>query len=328
MIRAGSQCHETKAMKKLALIGGRGYTGAELLGLLARHGGLELAFASSGSQAGTAIQAVCSAWPNATDQFVALAQEEVVRRHADVWVLAVPNGVAREWALAIRAAHPLAVILDLSADHRFDPAWTYGLPERFRSELKTARLIANPGCYATGMQLGLLPLVGELAGPPVVFGVSGYSGAGKKPSPNNDPERLRDNLVPYKLAGHVHEREVSFQLDHEVRFMPHVASFFRGISLTLSLRLQSPVEVAEVAEQYRQFYTNEPLVRVQDAIPEVREVQGAPYCLIGGFTVDARDARRVCLVVVLDNLLKGAASQALQNINLALGLDEHEGVSQ
>lgn len=313
-------------MKQVALIGGRGYTGAELLGLLARHQGLELAFASSGSQAGTPIQAACADWPEPRDEFIALEPDEVADREADAWVLAVPNNVASGWAKAIRAAHPQAVILDLSADHRFDPDWTYGLPERFRADLASAISIANPGCYATGMQLGLLPLVDELAGPPSVFGVSGFSGAGKKPSPNNDPERLRDNLVPYKLAGHVHEHEVSHQLGQDVRFMPHVAAFFRGISLTLSVQLREPTDVASVLEQYRRYYANEARVQVLDVIPEVRAVQNAPDCLIGGFTVDPRDARRVGLVVVLDNLLKGAASQALQNINLALGLEENEGI--
>jgi len=313
-------------MKRVALIGGRGYTGAELLGLLARHTGLELALASSGSQAGAPLQTVCPDWPNAEDCFIELEQAAVASRDADAWVLAVPNDVARGWAASIRAAHPQALILDLSADHRFDPAWTYGLPERFRAELRETIQIANPGCYATGMQLGLLPLIDELVGPPSIFGVSGFSGAGRKPSANNDPQRLKDNLLPYKLSGHVHEKEVSHQLAGEVRFMPHVAAFFRGISLTVSVQLRSPVDVASLLARYLRYYENEPCVRVQEAIPEVREVQNTPGCLIGGFTVDERDARHVTLVVVLDNLLKGAASQAVQNINLALGLDEREGV--
>lgn len=315
-------------MNRIALIGGRGYTGAELLGLVARHKQLELAFASSGSQAGTLIRHVCPEWPDSAQEFVALAQDAVADCQADVWVLAVPNDVAKGWARAIREAHPQALVLDLSADHRFDADWVYGLPERFRDDLRSAKNIANPGCYATGMQLGLLPLIDQLDQAPSVFGVSGYSGAGKNPSPNNDPERLRDNLIPYKLAGHVHEREVSHQLQHDVRFMPHVAAFFRGISLTISVRLNAPADADALLDRYRQYYADEPRVRVQSAIPEVAAVQNTPDCIIGGFTVDTRDARRVCLVVVLDNLLKGAASQAMQNINLALGLDEQAGVTQ
>ncbi len=310
---------------KLALIGGRGYTGAELLGLLARHPRLELALASSTSQAGTPLAEACPGWPG-DETFTALAPEDVADHAADAWVLAVPNGAASAWAEAIGAAHPAAVILDLSADHRFDRGWIYGLPERERELLVDAKRIANPGCYATGAQLALLPLADGLDGVPDIFGVSGYSGAGKKPSPNNDPERLRDNLVPYRLAGHVHELEISHHLGHAVRFMPHVAAFFRGISLTLSVRLVEPTSAARLQTLYEQYYADEPRVKVLDTIPEVRAVQGTPDCHLGGFTVDERDPRRVTLVATLDNLLKGAASQALQNLNLALGLDESMGL--
>lgn len=310
---------------RLALVGGRGYTGGELLGLLAKHPALELALASSGSQAGAPLRTACPGWPG-EDTFVALAPTDVADQDADAWVLAVPNGVAAGWAEAIAAAHPDAVILDLSADHRFDDSWTYGLPERNRDRLRVAKRIANPGCYATGAQLALGPLADRLAGAPSVFGVSGYSGAGKKPSPNNDPERLRDNLVPYRLAGHVHEREVSHQLGRDVRFMPHVAAFFRGISLTVSLELDEPTTPEALRDRFEAAYADEPRVTVTDAMPEVRAVQGTPDCHLGGFTVDARDPRRVVLVAVLDNLLKGAASQALQNLNLALGLDESTGL--
>lgn len=310
---------------KLALVGGRGYTGAELLALLASHPSLDLAFASSTSQAGTPVAAACPAW-RGTEDFVALTPDGVAARAADAWVLAVPNGAAAEWAAAIGDAHPEAVIVDLSADHRFDGDWTYGLPERYRDALRQARRIANPGCYATGAQLALLPLLDRLEGTPEIFGVSGYSGAGRKPSPNNDPERLRDNLLPYRLAGHVHEREISAQLGRAVRFMPHVAAFFRGISLTLSLRLSEPTSPARLQTRFEAHYEKEPRVIVQEAIPDVRSVQGTPDCRIGGFTVDERDRRRITLVAVLDNLLKGAASQAMQNLNLALGLDEQLGI--
>ena len=149
--------------KKLALIGGRGYTGAELLALLARHPSLDLAFASSHSQAGTAIAEACPSWPG-DDTFIGLDAGQVAGHEADAWVLAVPNGAAGAWAEAIGTAHPEAVILDLSADHRFQSDWVYGLPERNREELRTAHRIANPGCYATGTQLALLPLLDQLDG--------------------------------------------------------------------------------------------------------------------------------------------------------------------
>ena len=243
-------------------------------------------------------------------------------------MLALPNGLAAGWVEHIRSAFPDTVILDLSADYRFDPGWAYGLPERFRTELRASKLIANPGCYATGAQLGLLPLQERLALPPVVFGVSGFSGAGRTPSPRNDLDRLRDNLMPYALSGHVHEREISFQLGREVNFLPHVAAFFRGISLTISFELDGPVSADELLDTFELAYAGETRIRVAMDTPEVSGIQGLPDVHIGGFTIDARNPARGALVVVLDNLLKGAASQALQNLNLALGLDEQTGISK
>lgn len=309
----------------IGLVGGRGYTGSELLKLIAGHPEMSLAFASSGSHAGEKIRSHCPGW-RGDEPFIALNPENVSAHRADSWVLALPNGAAGKWAEAIGAAHPDAVILDLSADHRFSNSWTYGLPERYRQEIAGSRHIANPGCYATGMQLGLMPLLTRLTGTPTVFGVSGYSGAGKTPSPRNDPEHLADNLLPYRLAGHVHEREVSHHLGLEVRFMPHVASFFRGISLTIAAELDGPATAAELNALYSAYYEGEALVRVQDEIPEVVQVREAPDAVIGGFTVDDRDPRRVTLVSVLDNLSKGAATQAMQNLNLALGLKENMGI--
>jgi N-acetyl-gamma-glutamyl-phosphate reductase len=313
-------------VKRLALVGGRGYTGAELLRLLIGHPELELVLASSGSRAGHSLREACPEWPVRDQRFEALEIGEVASVDVDAWVLAVPNGAASAWAAAISGSHPESVIVDLSADHRFSTRWVYGLPERYRDEIAGARHIANPGCYATGMQLGLLPLAGRLDGPPVAFGVSGYSGAGRTPSPRNDPERLADNLQPYALTGHVHEREVSHQLDHPVRFLPHVAQFFRGIGLTIAATLEEPVTHDELNALYEAFYEGEPRVGVVEVTPEVSQVRGTPDARVGGFVVDERDPRCVNLVVALDNLGKGAASQALQNLNLALGLHEHLGL--
>jgi N-acetyl-gamma-glutamyl-phosphate reductase len=309
------------------LVGGRGYTGCELLRLVSGHPDMGLGVAVSRSQSGAPISSECDGWPNDGKAFTSLQPAGVAAHPADAWVLAMPNGLAGDWVQGIRGEFPESVILDLSADYRFDSNWAYGLPERFREEVRVARQIANPGCYATGAQLGLLPLADRLAAPPGVFGVSGYSGAGKTPSPRNDPEALKDNLVPYALAGHVHEREISHQLGVDVRFMPHVASFFRGISLTISFELDGAVTPEELHAIYESAFGAEPRVVVSMAPPQVRAVQNTPDVHIGGFTVDARNPRMGVVVVVLDNLLKGAASQALQNLNLALGLDESSGLA-
>jgi len=309
------------------LVGGRGYTGSELLRLIAGHPNMDLGIASSRSHAGQRLSSTCDGWPDDGRVFTQLEPDGISVHPADAWVLALPNGFADKWVEHIRAGFPDAVILDLSADYRFDPQWTYGLPERFRDQIRAAQLIANPGCYATGSQLGLLPLKDSLVSAPVIFGVSGYSGAGKTPSPRNDPNVLRDNLIPYALSGHMHEKEISHQLETAVRFMPHVAAFFRGISLTIAFELDHAATVDELEQTFQQAYAGEARINVGREIPQVSAVQGTPDVHIGGFTIDERTPAQGSLVVVLDNLLKGAASQALQNLNLALGLDEHSGIN-
>ncbi|MFP4208630.1 MAG: N-acetyl-gamma-glutamyl-phosphate reductase [Wenzhouxiangella sp.] len=312
--------------ERVALIGGRGYTGASLLPLLASHPGLELVLASSTSQAGQRLREVDPGWPDEEARLVALKPDQVADVDARVWVLALPNGASAPWVDAIGAAHPDAVIVDFGADYRFDPDWVYGLSEWNRPALAGARRIANPGCYATGAQFALLPIRDYLTRPPVVFGVSGYSGAGKTPSPRNDPQRLADNLIPYSLTGHVHEREISVHLGRPVRFHPHVAAFFRGISLTVSVNLSMEFEPGQLLELFRDAYRQAPLVEISADIPEVREIAGRPGLKIGGFAIDPRQPCRLTFVAVVDNLLKGASSQAVQNINLALGLDELTGI--
>src|SRR5699024_10041687 len=140
------------------------------------------------------------------------------------------------------------------------------------------------------------------------------------------PDRRECNLIPYALSGNVHERETSAHLRRPVRFHPHVAPFFRGISLTISVMLTEPLTADELFSMVSEQYADEALIRVGRDIPEIREVAGTPVLSIGGFTVDNRDPMRASFVVVLDNLLKGAASQALQNINRALGLAELTGI--
>jgi N-acetyl-gamma-glutamyl-phosphate reductase len=177
------------------------------------------------------------------------------------------------------------------------------------------------------MQLAITPLLERLAGPPQCFGVSGYSGAGTTPSDKNDLDKLRDNLMPYALAGHVHEREVSHRLEHPVEFMPHVAPHFRGITLTANLWLREKTTMEVISACYRERYASEPLVRVVDEAPWVSRIANRHHVEIGGFAV-APGGKRVVVVATIDNLLKGAATQAMQNLNLAFGFDEFTGIPQ
>ena len=309
------------ARARVGLVGARGYTGAELVALIDGHPALRLAYASSRKDAGKKLVDVV---PGARTDLDVVAPDpaDVARRGLDVVVLALPNGEARPY---VDVLPPTTVVVDLSADHRFDDAWVYGLPERTRATLRGARRIANPGCYATCMQLALGPIVDVLAAPPSCFGVSGYSGAGTTPSPKNDPEKLRDNLMPYSLAGHVHEREVARGLGAPVVFVPHVAPFFRGITLTITASFATPLDRAALKARYDAAYGDEPLVTVIDDVPLVRDAAGGHGATIGAFAV-ADGGRRAVIVATLDNLLKGAATQAVQNVNLALGLDELAGI--
>jgi N-acetyl-gamma-glutamyl-phosphate reductase len=310
--------------RRVGIVGARGHTGAELIRLIARHPRLALAFVSSRELAG---QRVAGHVPEFDGElaYENLGHDDVARKGADAVVLALPNGKSGEIVAAIDAEAPDTFVVDLSADHRFDDAWYYGLPELTRARYAGQRRISNPGCYATAMQLAVAPLKERLAAPPACFGVSGYSGAGTAPSDRNDPDKLRDNLMPYSLVDHVHEREVTRRLGVPVEFMPHVAPHFRGITLTANLWLQQPAKRDDVLAQYRDFYAGEALVRVVDEAPWVSAIAGRHHAEIGGFAV-APGGRRVVVVATLDNLLKGAATQALQNLNRAFGFDETEGI--
>lgn len=312
----------------LALIGGRGHTGSALLPLIAAHSSIDLVLASSGSEAGTPLTQIDPAWPDPKQTLVHLQPEGVADVEAKVWVLALPNGASAPWVQAINEHHPQAMILDLGADYRFEThsSWVYGLTEWQRPELTGATRIANPGCYATAAQMALRPLLDLLCAPPVIFGLSGYSGAGKTPSPRNDPDRLADNVIPYQLSGHMHEKEISFHLGQPVCFHPHVAPFFRGLSLTIHIQTKQPIDAEAITQRWGSVYAHESLIEVSPDIPEIRDVVGTPMLKMGGACVDESDPHHASFVVVLDNLLKGAASQAVQNINVALGLDELDGL--
>jgi N-acetyl-gamma-glutamyl-phosphate reductase len=310
--------------KRIGIVGARGHTGAELIRLIEAHPELDFAFVSSRELDG---QFVRDHVPEVKSdlRYTPTDQEMIPYESADAIVLAMPNGKAADYVKAIDAKNPQAVVVDLSADFRFEKNWYYGLPELTRRDYDGQRRISNPGCYATAMQLAIAPLKQDLAAPPACFGVSGYSGAGTSPSDRNDPEKLRDNLMPYSLTGHVHEREVTKHLGIPVEFVPHVAPHFRGITMTVNLWLDRALDESVVKRKYRDFYRGERLIHVIDEAPWVSNIANKHYVEIGGFGV-APGGKRVVMVSTLDNLLKGAATQAMQNLNLALGLFEFAGI--
>lgn len=319
----------SKSPGRVALIGARGYTGKNLISLIDNHPHLEVAHVSSRELKGQKLDY----YNKANLVYEALQIDDIKNLESqgdvDFWVMALPNKVCEPFVEAIESVHGKSKIVDLSADHRFVPEteWAYGLPElNDRDKIAAAKKIANPGCYATGSQVALAPLSQYITGLPTVFGVSGYSGAGTKPSPKNDPSFLSDNLIPYALTNHIHEREISTRLGHEVAFVPHVGQWFQGISLTVSVPIkQGSLTSEDVSALYKKFYEGERLIHIADDIPLVKDISGTHGVVVGGFKVnESKD--RVVLCATIDNLLKGAATQCLQNINLALNYGEYDGI--
>lgn len=342
--------HQSSKRYKVGLLGARGYVGREVIRLLAQHPEFELICASSRALEGQHVATMAASAPlnphtqqpasveriperfqlDDTLSFCNLTVETIktdpIAQHVDVWMLALPNGHSAPYIKALtqdKKQHRL--IIDLSADHRFTSDWVYGLPELpgTREKLRRAEYISNPGCYATSGQLALLPLVSSNALTsqiPTIFGVSGYSGAGTGLSDNNNLSVLQDNLIGYKPVDHIHEREMSRHLQTRVAFMPHVAPFFRGIHITASMQLKDPT--LNVAELYRDFYQHDQLVQVSLEIPKVRDNAYGSHVQVGGFAIDETTGR-VVIYSTIDNLLKGAATQAVQNMNLALDLPEY-----
>jgi N-acetyl-gamma-glutamyl-phosphate reductase len=296
----------------VGIVGARGHTGSELLRLLSAHPDVEVTYAGSRELAGEPVPSMEGL------VFQSLDADGVAALELDAVFLALPNGVSKPF---VEALSDQTTVVDISADHRFDDAWVYGLPELNRDKIAGAKRIANPGCYATVAQLTVAPFLEVVEGVPTVFGVSGYSGAGTTPSPKNDPERLADSLIPYSLTGHIHEREASRNLNLPVALMPHVHPTFRGLLVTTHIPTRSSIQRDEASVRLREAYEGEALVTVEEQVPELRDGTGINGVIIGGLDVD-EDGRRIVVVGVEDNLLKGAAVQAIQNLNLGLGVPE------
>ncbi|ORX39130.1 hypothetical protein BD324DRAFT_576956 [Kockovaella imperatae] len=336
--------------KRVALIGARGYTGQNLVSLINSHPHLDLTHVSSRELAGLPLKGYSKSdvkYSNLSVEDVKKMEEDNV---VDAWIMALPNGICKPFVDAIEGAKEKGgkgVIIDLSADYRFEKDWTYGLPEIYgRDVVKGSLRISNPGCYATNMQLLLAPLMPHLdpSQAPTVYGVSGYSGAGTKSGekdvdghpktmPKIGPSDLRGGIRPYSLTDHIHERESSTHLstllgqgsNFHLSFIPTVAPWFAGIISTVSAPLAKSMRASEINELYREKYEHERMCHIAKEVPDVIDIEGKHGWKMGGVQVHS-SGKRVVVVGVLDNLLKGAATQCLQNLNLALGYDELDGI--
>ncbi|KZT06612.1 bifunctional acetylglutamate kinase/N-acetyl-gamma-glutamyl-phosphate reductase [Laetiporus sulphureus 93-53] len=337
--------------KRLALIGARGFTGQALTTLLSAHPYLNLTHVSSRQLAGYPLES----YTKASIKFSDLSMEDVERMEkdgeVDAWVMALPNGVCKPFVDAVergakgRARDAGSVVVDLSSDYRFEDGWTYGLPELYsRDAIRASKRISNPGCYATSSQLLIAPLLKYVkeGAWPTVFGVSGYSGAGTTAGPpapdgrpttiaKTTPESLFGGIKPYSLTDHIHEREAAWHLSHlagsqvKLAFVPTVAPWFSGIISIMSMPLSDKLSARDVKALYEKKYKGEKLIRIKQEVPMLPDVENQHGWTVGGFQVHSEGDRAV-VVGGLDNLLKGAATQCLQNLNLALGYDEYAGI--
>ena len=337
-------------MIKVGIVGGTGYTGVELLRILARHPEAELAVITSRKEAG---MQVAQLFPGLRGEvslaFSDPASADLAR--CDVVFFATPNTVAMSQARALVEAS--VRVIDISADFRIrDIAeweqWykvshaapglvaqaVYGLPETHREKIKTARLVANPGCYATAVQLGLLPLV-EGGGRAIDIdhliadAKSGVSGAGRKAEEHLLFSEASDNFKAYGIAGHRHLPEICQELGQiagkkiGLTFVPHLTPMIRGIHATLYARITSDIDFQKL---YEERYRNEPFVDVlpPGSHPDTRSVRAANVCRIAVHR--PRGSDMLVVLSVIDNLVKGASGQAVQNMNIMFGLDETLGL--
>ncbi|NUN48426.1 MAG: N-acetyl-gamma-glutamyl-phosphate reductase [Candidatus Brocadiae bacterium] len=301
--------------KTVAVLGASGYAGLELARLLRGHAGVEVVALQSESSAGQPVRSIAPDWPG-EEAFSRETPEGLAKLGLDLVFFATGDGIARSLAPAFTKSK----VVDLSRDWRAD--WVYGLPEMFRGRIIEADAIANPGCYATACALAAWPLVREGLVERVVFdGKSGYSGAGRRPNERNNPEALSENVLPYHLSKHAHVAEIEKALGMRVHFTPHVVDAFRGMLVTAHMFVRGS---GDFREFYRDAYSAEPVVRVQDKPPDFRDVRGSDRAVIGGFEEDGRG--RLVVVCAIDNLGKGAAGQAVQNMNLLLGFPETQGL--
>ncbi|MDG5787492.1 N-acetyl-gamma-glutamyl-phosphate reductase [Evansella sp. AB-P1] len=339
---------------KAAVVGGTGYGAIELIRLLDKHPNVQLQSIVSHSQSGTEIHEV---YPHLTHLIHQTMDEwniQHLHENIDVVFFATPAGVSQRLIPQCRE-HGIQCI-DLSGDFRLTnqevyETWygtssapkeyleeaTYGLPEIYAEQIKQSKLIANPGCYPTATLLALLPIVKEgwvNVNSIIIDGKSGVSGAGRKVSLNTLFSEVNESVKAYKLGAHQHIPEIEQFIEKEsneeakVTFSTHLMPMTRGLMCSIYLDLKEPKTTEELINFYTEVYSNHPFVRVRQegVFPATKEVSGSNYCDIG-IHADARTGK-VTIISVIDNLVKGAAGQAIQNLNLMNGLDVRTGLTE
>ena len=292
------------------VIGASGYAGAELVRLLSDHPTLRPAVLQARSDGFDAIDAKAAS-------------------ACDVVFLALPHGESQ--AIGTELLELDTQVVDLGSDFRVD-GWTYGMPELHRESIRVTRAVANPGCYATAAILGLAPLVaaGLIDGVVHLDGKSGVTGAGRSPSEKTHLPELYNGITPYSVTGHRHLAEIEQELSSiagaplAATFVPHLLPTSRGLLVTAHVRLLQPLDQADLDDLYRARYDGEPFVHL-GGHPAPQRLAGTNVCWINAW-VDERTGS-VLVESALDNLVKGAAGQAVQNANIMLGVEEQAGLT-
>ena len=340
-------------MLKVAICGGSGYAGAELLRILSNHPDVEVTAATSERSAGMTVREVHGHLPEYSDLVLQPLDREGLLRSADFFFMALPHG-ASQGAVDFFFQKGKKVV-DLSADYRLtDPMlyeqWymvphayrftlkrsVYGMPELYRAKIKRASLVANPGCYPTGAVLGLYPALKAGAvktAPIIVDSKSGATGAGRKSSVDFSFSEVNENLRAYAVGSHRHTPEMEQTLSAiakrpvKVDFTPHLVPLDRGILSTIYMKLAKKTSQSEVEARYRRAFGKEPFVGLLPTgeMPRMKNVRGTNRCEVG-LKVNERTGTLV-VVTAIDNLVKGAAGAAVQNMNLMMGFNETEGLN-
>lgn len=338
---------------KASIIGATGYTGEELLRILSGHPEAQIVHITSESSAGTAIHHI---YPHLTKLYNttldSLKDLETIASDSDVVFIALPHGHAMEAGKKL-SKHNVKVI-DLGADYRFrDPKiyeqWykvahthqeaqaVYGLTELYRQDVKTANIVGNPGCFTTASILALAPLAKNNLiqfDTVIVDAKSGVSGAGRGLSLNSHFTEMYENLKAYNIAGHRHTPEIEQALSElsgekvVINFTPHLIPMARGILSTCYATLKDNVTGDDVDKAFEELYEKEYFIRLlgRGGYPATKNTRGSNFCDLG-WHIDSR-TKRVIVVSAIDNLVKGAAGQAVQNMNVMFGLDEKMGLTQ
>jgi N-acetyl-gamma-glutamyl-phosphate reductase len=332
---------------RIGIFGGSGYGGSELLRILLLHPQAEIVLVTANEQAGKAISEVHRNLLGLTDLAFTTAPEDLsTLKDLDCVFLGLPHGQAMEVAPRLPET---AKVIDLSGDFRLrdqqtfeahygrehtamaaQAAFVYGLTETNRDAIRKARLVANPGCFATATLLGLAPLVAadRIAGRVIVDAKTGSSGSGNKPAANTHHPQRSNSFYAYKPFTHQHVPEIEQELRHvgdwtsELVFMTHSLPVARGIFASIYVELKTALNEAEARSLFADFYADAFFVRLVKGSPDINWVKMTNFCDLG-FAVRGR---QLVIFSAIDNLVKGAAGQAVQNMNLMFGLDEKTGL--